>query len=172
MGFFSRAFGRVASIILDIDDTQQPKEQIAALNDFLARNRFDIETTDLVEFLGLLKKKHLVDSITISRAGEVVASSSNNGIGDSFASAALLEFVAKQISKPETILLKMANHWFMVFPFGQNIYIVKASTNLSTIELRAVAREIEEFLKKEKIGKGNGNHNHKKETLLMKRAAA
>lgn len=113
-----------------------------------------------------------MDSITISKAGEFLASSSNNGTGDSFSSAALLEFVAKQISRPETILLKMANHWFMVFPFNQNIYIVKASTNLSTIELRALAREIEEFLKKEKITKSNNNHNHKKAAVLLKKAAA
>lgn len=56
MSFFSKTFGRVASIILDLDDTRQPKEQIAALNDFLARNRFEIETSNLAEFLGLLKK--------------------------------------------------------------------------------------------------------------------
>jgi hypothetical protein len=92
----------------------------------------------------------LVDSITVSKGGELIASSEGNGIGDSFASAALLEFITKQISKPETVLMKMLDAWYMIFPFNQNIYIVKAGSNLSTIELRALAKEIEGFLKKEK----------------------
>lgn len=147
MSFFSKTVMRVASLILDLDDTQQPVEQIAALNDFLTRHKFELETDNLDDFLAMLKKKHLVDSITVSKSGELLASSSGNGVSDSFASVALLEFVSKQISKPETVLLKMPEGWFMIFPFNQNIYIIKAGTNLSTIELRALAKELESFLK-------------------------
>ncbi|MDD5163674.1 MAG: hypothetical protein PHD95_05725 [Candidatus ainarchaeum sp.] len=162
MGFFSKTIGRLASILLDLDDTQQPKEQIAVLGDFLAKYKFEIDASSMDEFLGLLKKKHFVDSITVSKAGEVIASSEGNGIGESFASAALIEFIGKQLEDPETILMKMSDCWFMIFPFNQNIYIVKAGTNLSTIELRALAREIDVFLKKEKTNRAKINGAAKK----------
>ncbi|MDD5148571.1 MAG: hypothetical protein PHH08_03865 [Candidatus ainarchaeum sp.] len=162
MGFFSKTIGRLAAIVLDLDYTQQPKEQIAALNDFLTKNKFEIETGDLEEFLALLKKKHFVDSITISKAGELVASSEGDGIGDSFASAALIEFIGKQIEDPQTVLMKMTDCWFMIFPFNQNIYIIKAGTSLSTIELRALARELDSFLKKEKNSRVRNSISAKK----------
>ena len=162
MNFFSRTIGRLASIVLDLDDTKQPKEQIAALTDFLEKYKFEIETSDLEEFLSLLKKKHFVDSITLSKAGELIASSEGDGIGESFASAALIEFISKQIADPETILMKMSDCWFMIFPFNQNIYIVKAGTNLSTIELRALAKEIDIFIKKEKNTRAKTNGQMKK----------
>ncbi|MBN1941121.1 MAG: hypothetical protein JW772_02985 [Candidatus Diapherotrites archaeon] len=157
MGIVSKAIGRIASIVLDLDDTQLPQDQIAALNDFLAKHKFEAATKNLDDFLGMLKKKHLVDSITVSSAGEMIASSEGNGISDNFSSVALVEFVTKQLSKPDTILLKMPNGWHMIFPFMQKIYIVKAGTNLSTIELKALAKEIDAFLKSKGIkNKKNG----------------
>jgi hypothetical protein len=162
MNFFSKTIGRLASILLDLDDTQQPKEQIAALNDFLTKCKFEIDASNLDDFLGLLKKKHFVDSITVSKAGEVIASSEGNGVGESFASAALIEFIGKQFADPETILMKMPDFWFMIFPFNQNIYIVKAGTNLTTIEIRALAREIDAFLKKERNSRIRNNGIMKK----------
>ena len=159
MSVFSKAVARIASLVLDLDDTQQPAEQIAALNDFLSRHKFEIKTSDIDEFLGMLKKKHFVDSITISKFGELVASSEGNGVSDSFTSTALLEFITKQIAKPETVLLKLPSGWFMLFPLNESIYIVKAGTNLSTIELRALSKEIEKFIVREKQFKNKKQAN-------------
>lgn len=156
MSFFSKAITRIASKVLDLDDTTQPVEQIAALNDFLAKHNFEIETSNVEKFFQTLKKKHLVDSITVANSGEVLASSAGNGSGESFASTALLEFISKQISRPETVLMKMQGGWHMIFPLNQKIFIVKAGSNLSTIELRALAKEIEEFLKRKDFKEKKG----------------
>jgi len=162
MSIVSKTITRIASLVLDLDDTRQPLEQLAVLNDFLAKHDFTLETGTMEKFLHTLKKKHLVDSITIANSGEVLASSGGNGIGEGMASTALFDFISKQLSKPETVLIKMPSGWHMIFPLNQKMYIIKAGANLSTIELRALAREIEEFIKRKDFKTKKANSQIKK----------
>jgi hypothetical protein len=54
--------------------------------------------------------------------------------------------------KSETVLIKNNNDWSMLFAFGGKIYVIKAPASLSTIELKAISKEIEKFLEKKTNG--------------------
>ncbi len=142
-------FRMVAASILDMDDTTVPYEQLEMLNDFLSRHRFDLSGEDMNTLLAELKKKHLVDSITVvSSEGELVVSSEGNGHDEASSANMLLRFIDSELATPESVLIKGVGSWFMLFPFNGKTYIVRAPSSLSNIELKALAKEIESFMVK------------------------
>lgn len=151
MGFrkrLSRAAKRIAEIILDLDTTSVPQEQMHALSDILSRHRFNMNAKTLDDLLHLMKKKHLVDEISITQKnGSLIASTASNGVNQAITSSALFNYIQSELPKSETILIK--NHdWHMMFAYNGKIYVIKAPASLTTIELKAVSKEIEKFLEK------------------------
>jgi len=59
-------FKKVAYKVLDLDDTVKPTEQLKLFEDYLGKFDFDTNTSNINDFLDILKKKHLVDEIVIS----------------------------------------------------------------------------------------------------------
>jgi hypothetical protein len=146
----------IASSILEMDDTAVPYEQLEILNDFLSKHHFNLRAKDADRLLRELKKKHLVDSISVvSKGGEVVVSSEGNGDNTGGVASQLLSYVGSELTIPESILIKGNSGWFMLFPFNGKTYLVKAQASLSTIELKALAAELESLvLKGRKTGNG------------------
>lgn len=144
----SSAFRGIANTILDLDTTSVPQEQMNALNDILARHRFNTNAKTLEELVNILKKKHLVDEISVTQKnGSLLVSSAGNGVSQAITASALFNYIQSELPKSETILIK--NHsWNMLFSFGGKIYIVKAPASLTTIELKAISKEVEAFLEK------------------------
>jgi hypothetical protein len=151
----SRALRLVVDIVLDLDTTSVPQDQINALNDILARHRFSMTAKNLEELVHLLKKKHMVDEICVAQKnGSLVVSSDGNGVSQAITSSALFNYVQSEIPKTDFVLIK--NHgWNMLFSFGGKIYVVKAPASLTTIELKAISREIEDFLEKKTLEKSS-----------------
>ncbi len=134
----------IASGILEIDDTAVPYEQLEILNDFLAKHRFSFEGKEGAKLLTELKRKHMVDSITvIGQSGELVVSSEGNGRSEGTLATSLLRQIDSELATPETLMIKGLGSWFMVFPFNEKTYIVRAPSSLSSIELRALAKDME-----------------------------
>ena len=147
-------FRAIASSILDMDDTTVPYEQLEILNDFLSRHQFDLKSHDLSKLMKELKKKHLVDSITvITKEGELVVSSEGNGHAEAQYANSLLSYIDNEHSTPESVLIKGSGNWFMVFPMNGKTYIIKSPASLSNIELKALAKEIEGFVEKAQVAK-------------------
>lgn len=145
----SNLITRFAARILDVDNTAIPEEQFAMIQDMLANNRFEVKGKEVKELLGCLKKKHLVNSITVRKAKEgLVYSSSGNGSSESRQGEDLLKYINSNFDKTDFITMRTNKEWVMLFPTQQNVYIVKANSALSTVELRALAKEIEKLLKK------------------------
>lgn len=144
----SRALRNFVNLILDLDTTCVPQDQINALNDILARHRFTSNSQTLEEFVHFLKKKHLVDEIcVVQKNGSLLASSSGNGVSQAITASALFNYVQSEIPKSDFVLIKNST-WNMLFAFGGKIYLVKAPASLSTVELKAISKEIESFLEK------------------------
>ena len=147
MSRLGRLFRRVASSVLEIDDTAVPYEQLEILNDFLSKHQFDLSSGNIEKLLRELKKKHLVDSISvIGKDGELVVSSEGNGNQEASLASSLLNYIDAEIATPESVLIKGNNSWFMLFPFNSKTYIIKAQASLSNIELKALAKELESFV--------------------------
>ena len=139
----------VAEKLLDMDETAQPAAHMKYFEDYLGRHNFNTDTDDIKEFLSVLKKKHLVDDIVVaSMTGSAIASSNGHSVAQAVTGAALFNYVKSEIPKSETIMIKAngTNAWHMIFQSSKKLYIVKASSDLSTIELNALAKEIDNFL--------------------------
>ena len=91
--------------------------------------------------------KHIVDSISISQTnGSLLASSTGNGASEVITASALFNYVQSEIPKSEVVLIKASPSWNMLFKYNSKIFIIKAPMHLTTIELRAISNEVEEFL--------------------------
>ena len=150
MGFLANALRGLARAVLDLDDTEVPREQLNLLSDYLWRHKFDTNARDAKELLKVLEKKHMVDGISVLAAsGALLASSNGNGVEEAMTGAALYSYVSSEFPESESILVKSRGAWFMVYRSMKRIFLVKAGASLSNIELAAISREIEGFLSRQ-----------------------
>jgi len=141
-GFF-RSF---ANRVLDIDDTSKPQAQVDFLHDFLSKHNY-VYSNDFEENLNILKKKHLVDSFLVtSMDGSVVVSSDGNGVNEGLIGTAMFSYIKGEMPSSEAVLIKKEDGWFMIVPFNKKIFIIKAGSELSNIELRALALDLSSLL--------------------------
>lgn len=149
MPSLSYLFARFAVKVLDFDHTSLPEHQFAIIHDMLASQTIAIEGKEAKDLLNCLKKKHLVNSITVRRfkSGNVY-SSSGNGMQESLNASNIMEFVNKNFSSADIVTMRTEKEWIMLMPIQNSLYIVKANSSLSTIELKIIAKEIEAVLKK------------------------
>ncbi|MBI4210703.1 MAG: hypothetical protein HY544_04330 [Candidatus Diapherotrites archaeon] len=155
IGAARRLLMQFAEKVLDVDDTEQPRGHIRLLEDYAHRFEFDTDKDDVREFLAVLKKKHLVDDIVVSSLnGSAIASTNGDSVSQAVSGAALFNYVKSEIPRSDAILVKSASGagWHMFFPSNRKLYIVKAASDLSPVEMRALAREIENFF----LHKGTG----------------
>ena len=139
-------FGAFARALLDIDDTSKPVQHLNFFRDYSDRFHFDTNTDDAHKFLNELKKKHMVDDIVVaSFNGSSLLSSNGNSVSRAVSGAALFNYVHSELPKSESLMVK-SNGWHMIVPYNKKLYIVKAASDLSNIELRALAKEIDSFL--------------------------
>lgn len=135
-----------AEKLLAVDDTVPPEHHMRFLEDYSNRLVFDTNTDDALKFLEVLKKKHLVDDIIVSTLnGSTIASTNGNAVAQAITGAALFNYVRAELPKSETIMVK-SNGWHMLFVLNKKLYMVKAASDLSNIELKALGKEIDKFL--------------------------
>ncbi|HIH16351.1 MAG TPA: hypothetical protein HA252_03025 [Candidatus Diapherotrites archaeon] len=145
--FLGFVFRRASGLLLDLDDTCLPVEQLRALHDFSQRHRFEENPAHLQELVSVLKKKHAVDAIIVAnRHGSMVVSSEGDLDTEALTGTALFNYVRAEIPDSDAILVRAGN-WYMLFPFNEKVYILRAGSSLSTIEMHAIAREVEAFMK-------------------------
>ena len=131
-----------AGKVLD-DDTHRPTSQIEFLKDFLSKHNY-VYSQDFEENLVILKRKHLVDSFLVTNMdGSIVVSSEGNGHSEGIIGTAMLSYIKSELPDSESVLIKREGHWFMLFPSNKKVFIVKAGSELSNIELRALAMELD-----------------------------
>ncbi len=134
--------------VLDVDDNHTPQEQMKLLNTFLSRHKLELNTTSIQELVQSMKKKHLVDSICIcSPNGSIVISTDENDFSEAIIGSAMFNYIKTELPESETILVKDKENWFMIFPYNGKIYIIRAGSDLTRVELQVLAKEIESFLK-------------------------
>ncbi|MBU2100270.1 hypothetical protein KKG83_02690 [Candidatus Micrarchaeota archaeon] len=140
-----------ANKMLGLDNTEIPRTQLNAISEILSKYNFNTNTTDLKKLLKVLKKKHLVDLICIAtKSGSVVASTANgNGLKEAIIGTAMFNYIKSEIPKSETVLIK-SDDWYMLMPYKNKVFIVRAPASLSTIEFHALAKEVEDKLSKGK----------------------
>jgi len=145
-------FTKFAAKVLSFDKTEIPEQQFALIQDLLATRTVKIKGRDASEILSCLKRKHLVNSITVRRIRDgAVFSSSGNGQQESKSGEDLFNFATKAFSGTDIVTMRTEREWVMLMPLNGFIYVVKANSTLSTVELGALAREIEEILKKRSL---------------------
>lgn len=145
-------FTRFAAKVLDFDHTSLPEQQFAMIQDMIANEIVQVKGNDTQELLSCLKRKHLVNSITVRRLKDgIVFSSSGNGQAESKNASQIVDFVNKTFSSTDIVTMRTEKEWVMLLPLNGSIFVVKANSALSWIELRALAREIEALLKKGRL---------------------
>jgi hypothetical protein len=133
--------GRILS-----DETVKPLAQIEFLKDFLSKHKY-VYSQDFEENLVILKRKHLVDSFLVTNMdGSIVVSSEGNGHSEGIVGTAMLSYIKSELPDSESVLIKRNGHWFMLFPLNKKVFLVKAGSELSNIELRALALELDSLL--------------------------
>lgn len=148
IGKVKRLMRSVTKRVLDVDDNHTPQEQMKLLNNFLSRHKLELNTTSIQELVQSMKKKHLVDSICIcSPNGSIVISTDENDFSEAIIGSAMFNYIKTELPESETILVKDKENWFMIFPYNGKIYIVRAASDLTRVELHVLAKEIESFLK-------------------------
>ena len=135
--------------ILDLDDTEFPRDQFEFIYD-TSRKRIDwtrIQSEDIKKFLYHLQEMHMVDSITVStKAGTLIGSSNGVGNKEALDKTALFNYIDSEIPSSEVVLIK-SNDWHILVPFKENVYIIKAKSDLTKAELNAIIEEAEKFIK-------------------------
>ncbi|MBM3282574.1 MAG: hypothetical protein FJY86_04535 [Candidatus Diapherotrites archaeon] len=143
-----RIMRSVTKRVLDVEDNRTPQEQMKLLNNFLSRHKFELNTSSIQDLVQSMKKKHLVDSICIcSPNGSIVISTDENDFSEAIIGSAMFNYIRTELPESETILVKDKENWFMIFPYNGKIYIIRAASDLTRIELQILAKEIESFLK-------------------------
>ena len=146
-GFLKFFAGRV----LD-DETAKPVSQLDFLKDFLSKHKY-VYSNDFEENLVVLKKKHLVDSFLVTTMdGSVVVSSEGNGHTDGIIGTAMLSYIKGELPDSESVLIKRDSCWFMLFPLNKKVFIVKAGSELTNIELKSLAFELDGLMQACKQG--------------------
>ncbi|OQA31744.1 MAG: hypothetical protein BWY55_00321 [archaeon ADurb.Bin336] len=139
--------------VLD-DDTSSPIVQIEFLKDFLSKHKY-VYSQDFEENLNILKRKHLVDSFLVTNLdGSIVVSSEGNGHTDGIMGTAMLSYIKSELPDSESVLIKRSDGWFMLFSLNKKVFIVKAGSELSNIELKALSIELESLLN---VNKNSGD---------------
>ena len=139
---------RFAEKVLDVDDTVEPVGHMKFLEDYSSKILIDPETEDVIEFLKSLKKKHLVDEIVVSTLnGSSIASTNGDSVSQAITSAALFNYVKSELPRSEVVMVK-SNGWHMIFMLNKRLFMVKAASDLHTVELKALGRDIEKFLQR------------------------
>lgn len=141
----------IAGMVLGIDNTAVPREQMEALYSYTSRFNFDTDTKNLKELVGVLKRKHLVDSICISyNNGSCLVSTNGNDLNEAITGSALFSYIRSEIPTSKAVMIKGENGWYMLMPHSDKIYIIRAGAELNSIEIRAIAKEVEQFLERKK----------------------
>ena len=143
--------------VLDIDDTKLPEGKIRLLKDHMAKYKQQMkEAASLREMVNFLKRKHLVDSICVSEAdGSTVISSNGNDLSEAVTATALFNYISSEVPSSEAVMIKANGEWFMLMQSEKKVYAVKAPASLTTIELKALARDVEKALKSKQFATSN-----------------
>jgi hypothetical protein len=86
--------------------------------------------------------------------GSIVVSSEGNGHTEGIVGTAMLSYIKSELPDSESVLIKRNGHWFMMFPLNKKVFIVKAGSELSNIELKALAFELDGMLLSSKSAEG------------------
>ena len=149
MNFLSGFFVKLAAKIIAVDDTVVPREQLRLLEDMLKTQQTELRGRNARKLLHCVARKHLVNSITVLRTNsKLVFSSSGNGTKEAEAATSLFRFLNDGSAKPDAIAVKRSNEWSMLFPLNGKIFVVRANSSLSTVELKAITRDIESVVGK------------------------
>jgi hypothetical protein len=134
------------------DDTSRPDSQIDFLKDFLSKHKY-VFSQDFEENLVILKRKHLVDSFLVTNLdGSIVVSSEGDGHTEGIMGTAMLSYIKSELPDSESVLIKRNGHWFMMFPLNKKVFIVKAGSELTNIELKSLAFELDGLMQSAKSG--------------------
>jgi hypothetical protein len=145
VGLFKRFSKRILA-----DETSKPEAQVEFLRDFLANHNY-VFTEDFQENLCILKKKHLVDSFIVTNFdGSVVVASEDSKQSEGIMGTAMLSYIKSEMPTSEAVLIKKEDGWFMLFTLNKKVFIVNAGSELSNIELRALALELSILLDENK----------------------
>ena len=132
------------------DDTKQPASQIEFLKDFLSKHKY-VFSQDFEENLTILKRKHMVDGFMVTNLdGSLIVSSEANGHSEGIMGTAMLSYIKSELPDSESVLIKRNDSWFMLFPMEKKVFIVKAGSELSNIELRTLAFELSSLMQTNK----------------------
>jgi hypothetical protein len=148
-----RILKKFVAKVMDVDDTAKPVSQMEVLRDFLSKHRYEF-SDDFEENLRILKRKHMVDSFVVTNNdGSVIVSSEGNGHMEGIIGTAMYSYIKSELPNSESILVKKDDGWFMLASLDEKIYIIKAGSELSNIELKTLATEIHSMMPTQKKSK-------------------
>ncbi len=137
-------FKKIAFKILALDDTQLPEEQFEFIFESIQKQpKFKNNIVEKREFLNMLKQKHGINSIIVTdiKNGTIL-------IGDKPSRKQAIEKMKELLTNNDSILIRKKFGWDIYVANNGNAYLISANSDLTQAELKALAREVEEFLNK------------------------
>ncbi len=133
-----------------VEKETRGNSQVEFLRDFLSKHNY-VFSQDFEENLSILKRKHLVDSFVVTNFdGSVVVSSEGSPQSEAIMGTAMLSYIKSEIPDSEAVLIKKEGSWFMLFTLDKKVFIVEAGSELSNIELKALALELSILIEENK----------------------
>jgi hypothetical protein len=141
-GILSNLLTKISNKVLNIDDLKTPKE----LESLLEYRPVNLCSKNLDDFLLKLKNKHLVNHIIVTDLEGIVIGSTEKDLREGFKSAAMYNYINTEI-KDLSIILIESKGWNIIFKYTEKVYFIKANDSLSRIEVMAIVKDLENYLK-------------------------
>jgi len=138
----SRFLTRLSTKMLNIDDLKTPKE----LEPLLEYRLVNLCSKNLDDFLLKLRHKHIVNHIIVTDLEGIVIGSTEKDLREGFKSAAMYNYINTEIKELSIILIE-SKGWNIIFKYSDNVYFIKANDSLSRIEVMAIVKDLENYLK-------------------------
>jgi len=138
----SKFITRMSTKMLNIEDLNTPKE----LEPLLEYRPVNLCSKNLDDFLLKLRHKHLVNHIIVTDLEGIVIGSTEKDLREGFKSAAMYNYINTEIKELSIILIE-SKGWNIIFKYSDNVYFIKANDSLSRIEVMAIVKDLESYLK-------------------------
>lgn len=139
---FSRLITKISNKVLNIDDLKTPRE----LESLLEYRPVNLCSKNLDDFLYKLRKKHIVNHIIVTDLEGIIIGSTEKDLKEGFKSAAMYNYINTEI-KDLSIILIESKGWNIIFKNSDKVYFIKANDSLSRIEVMAIVKDLENYLK-------------------------
>ena len=128
---------------------QEREERMKNLMELLLRPDTTVfKTSTPEEFMSHLAKDFTVSSIVVAKKnGSIIASNEADAASSAARGSSLYDYISSHLPNTKYLLIKSEDKVYVVYPKEEVLYIVEASGEISSVEMKALARRATNVMK-------------------------